>query len=177
MKTKFSETDGILSLRFGLSRPAAFTDARLGETVRVRTHGTAEVRREGAAPDEAALRMRLTAAAAAAIPAAAGRSGWSALELDAHRAEIEDEIERALAAEGITANVTLLHFVPDEASRERLGQWEAAHREPLPFDTPMMDGPGAYPTKDVGKWCLRCGRVSPPSAKFCQECGMKLPQE
>ena len=176
MKTKFSETDGILSLRFGLSRPAAFTDARLGETVRVRTHGTAEVRRKASTPDEAALRMRLAAVTAEAIPAAAERSGWSALDLDAHRAEIEDEIERALAAAGITANVTLLHFAPDEASRERLDQWEAAHREPLPIGTPMMDGPGAYPTKDVGKWCLRCGRVSPPSAKYCQECGAKLPQ-
>ena len=193
MRVSFAPGEETLCIPFGTPRPVRFRDGELDLDLTVRARGFATVLCAG--EDEEALRRETRKAAAEAVKAAIEGGAWTWADLSDRREALETALEETLAAEGRRASISLDAVVPDEATelalKEKMkAKWDGVPLPPAPVDSPMMDGPGAYPPVGSGgfglyrmgetpaiqaaKVCPRCGSSEPKEANFCTQCGMKL---
>ena len=193
MRVSFAPGETTLRVPFGTPRPVRFRDGELGLDLAVRARGFATVARTEGDEEETRRLVRMTAASA--LQTLLERGAWTWSDLSDRRETLEAAMEEALAAEGRRIAILLDAVVPDEATEQALKEkakekWDGSPLPPPPVDSPMMDGPGAYPPPGsvgfglyrVGETppvpgpgaCPRCGSANPPEANFCTQCGAKL---
>ena len=182
-----------MRIPFGTPKPVRFHDRELDLDLTVRARGFATVLNTGEDEDE--LRRQTRMAAVAALTALLESGPWTWSDLTDRREAVDEAMEEALSAEGRKMGIVLDAVVPDEATelalKEKMkAKWDGVPFPPAPVDTPMMDGPGAYPPVGSGgfglyrmgetpkapgpRTCPRCGSLEPPEANFCTQCGAKL---
>ncbi len=195
MRVQIDPTEEALRIPFGTPRPVCFHDAELDLDLTVRARGFAEIVPEtGEDPEE--LRRQTQKAAAEALRAQLETNSWTWSDLEKRRESLEEAMEEALARNGRKASLHFASIVPDEetvkALREKRSLLSGASLPPPPADGPMYDGPGAWPTMDVGGFgrylvgetppapgdriCPGCGNAEPFYANFCTQCGTRLPR-
>ena len=192
MRVGFAPGEETLCIPFGTPKPIRFRDRELDLDLAVRARGFATVAR---AEDEDELRRETRAAAVSVLTVLLESGAWTWSDLTDRREAVDEAMEEALAAEGRRMSLRLDDVVPDEATelalKEKMkAKWDGVPLPPAPVDSPMMDGPGAYPPVGSGgfglyrmgetpaifgtRTCPRCGSSEPKDAKFCTQCGAKL---
>ncbi len=194
MRGSFDTDAETLRVPWGTPRPVCFHDAELDLDLVIRARGFAVIRQAGGDPEE--LRRQTRMAAAEALRAQLETNSWTWSDLEKRRESLEEAMEEALARNGRKASLHFASIVPDEetvkALREKRSLLSGASLPPPPADGPMYDGPGAWPTMDVGGFgpyllgetppapedrrCPSCGHAEPYYANFCTQCGTKLPK-
>ena len=194
MRVTFAPGTEALRVPWGTPRPVCFHDAELDLDLVVRARGFAEIEQTGEDPEE--LRSQTRKAAAEALRAQLETNSWTWSDLEQRREALEEAMEEALAREGRKASLHFASIVPDEetvrALREKRSLLSGAPLPDPPVDSPMYDGPGAWPSMDVGGFgpylvgemppapedrrCPSCGHAEPYYANFCTQCGTKLPK-
>ena len=132
-------------------------------------------------------------AAAAALHTQLETGNWTWSDLEERREALEEAMEKTLADAGRRARISIADIVPDEPSAMAIGEKRALlpgnSLPPAPVDSPMIDGPGAYPQgpggfglcrigetppASEGRACPNCGRTEPFYANYCTRCGTRL---
>ena len=151
MKTSFSSSDRVFRCPFNVKEPIPFYDAQEKAELRLNFSGSADVKYVGEEPKKAALQRLISDAAAPVLTEALSAGTETYRDLYQKKTALEDKVEQALAAQGVTANVSLIRFAP---------------------------APGAYPhsqkkAEPVKKErvCAYCGRKTEPGVKICPFCG------
>ena len=192
MRVSFAPGTGILRIPWGTPQPVRFHDAELDLDPAVRAWGFAEVEEtDGEDHDELFRQIRMAAAAALQTQLETGNWTWS--DLEERREALEEAMEEAMADAGRRARISIADIVPDELSAMAIGEKRALlpgqSLPPAPVDSPMIDGPGAYPQGPGGfglyrmgetppapedRACPNCGRAEPFYANYCTRCGTRL---
>ncbi len=192
MRVCFDPGTGTLRLTWGTPQPVRFHDAELDLDLQIRARGFVEAE-PLADGDGEEWRREIRRAAAAALQAQLEAGKWTWFELEKRREALEEAMEEALAGEGRRASINIEDIVPDEPSAKAILEKRALlpgySLPPAPVDSPMIDGPGAYPQvpggfglyqmgetppAPEGRVCPSCGSAEPPEAKYCTQCGAKL---
>ncbi len=192
MSAGFEPGTETLRIPWGTPQPVRFHDAELDLDPAVRARGFAEVEgTDGEDHDELFRQIRMAAAAALHTQLETGNWSWS--ELENRREALEEAMEKTLADAGLRVRISIADIVPDEPSAMAIGEKRAllpGHSlPPAPVDSPMIDGPGAYPQGPGGfglyrmgetppapedRACPNCGRAEPFYANYCTRCGTRL---
>ena len=194
MRVTFAPGTEALRVPWGTPQPVRFHDAELDLDLVVRARGFAEIEQTGEDPEE--LRSQTRKAAAEALRAQLETNSWTWSDLEQRREALEEAMEETLARDGRKASLHFDSVVPDEetakAVREKRSLLSGASLPEPPVDSPMIDGPGAWPPADSGGFgpylvgetppapearrCPSCGHAEPYYANFCTQCGTKLPK-
>ena len=193
MRGSFDTDAETLRVPWGTPRPVCFHDAELDLDLVIRARGFAVIRQAGGDPEE--LRRQTRMAAAEALRAQLETNRWTWSDLEERREALAEAMEEALARDGRKVSLQFDSVVPDEATakaiREKRSLSPGASLPDPPVDSPMVDGPGAWPPEDsrgFGLWwvgetppapsprtCPGCGHEEPFYANYCTQCGTKLP--
>lgn len=161
MRVSFDPGIGTLRLPWGTPQPIRFHDAELDLDLAVRGRGFVEAESApGGDTEEEKRELRRAAAAILQAQLETGRWTWS--DLEKRREALEKAMEEVLAGKGRRAGISIEDIVPDEPSAKAIGEKRALlpgySLPPAPVDTPMFDGPGAYPQGPGGFGLYRVGR-------------------
>ena len=191
----FAQGTEPLRLPWGTPRPVRFHDAELDLDLQIRARGFVEAE-PLADGDSEEWKREIRKAAADALQVQLENGSWTWPDLEKRREALAEAMEETMADGGRRVRVSIADIVPDEPSAKAITEKRALlpgySLPPAPADSPMIDGPGAWPTEDSGgfglfkagetppapesRTCPNCGKVEPFYASFCTQCGMNLPR-
>lgn len=182
-----------LRLPWGTPQPLPFHDGELDLDLALRARGFVE----GEPPADEEIEewnREIRKATVAALQAQLETGRWIWSDLEKRREALAEAMEETLAGTGRRVRVNIADIVPDELSAKAITEKRALlpgySLPPAPVDSPMIDGPGAWPTEGSGgfglyrvgetppapegRTCPNCGKGEPFFANYCTQCGTKL---